>query len=1102
MLPDNDLRSRLDAQDAYLKHATGGADEALKLLTGKSDAESVHRAIDILLEQQKAQEAADWVRDLAPDDAWVDRAIVAFVLNNETDQADRLLKWCDERLDQLVETRARVAYAQALDWRTFSGNRKVRIPGELTEDQRIAALRILELLKPILFLVKGRGRIDSALQANAVQLGHHMHWLLQEYEDAKEYGKFLETYEPLPLAVARIHLQSPGGDSRGVAQRLREAHPDSFEAQLLAVLLEADVDGKAADAFQACKTLVPMALLRQRGEDIAEALTDVAQEVGICALKEVAIIISTFLSSSHRLRRLLDVRILLEEGKLQQVKDLIGDLIDESDPVWLQLHASFLMASGQKQEAAERLERVAAIIPHPDLLRRSATVSASVGRVRTAIGAARRIVAQQPQSIDAHLLLAQLLVKASEFELAAQEFQQLERLEPDKLAHSLNYAASLMQAGLLNEALQKYDNLCEVAPPPLAAVLGRAHLLRLMGRAEKAVASLQHFQSQFWDDWHFVAAMLDLGYAGKREDLAHEALVQLNLLKGKGEAPSDIVRPFSLDELKEQMVQWRSVEKDLRQQILVGKAPWLFVDRLLRVPAYAAWCWRTQQLRWLGDDTDSRAQFAIYASNGFYCIKRGEESATLTSVECPHDLDRLVIDLTSLISLHRLNLLDVALQSVRRIVIPNQYFVEELEERDKLRNHQPSRRDEAQNIVMAIDGGILTVGDESEMRQRGIPYVHEHTMEDNPSSGPYRLADLVTVLAESGQLDDHHLQKLRDVSQKSAATDTGARKIQLGEKVLIEASTLRTLAHFQALSPTLSVVRVSISQTDADELRRELRSYDEADKIEKGHKELWEAVRNHSAIEPLVVELPIDWQELEDRDKGTLSAVLLASQERLPLLVDDRVLQNHYLTKRPDFPSAFGTAQFVEWLAAKGKIPKDDAVAALLRMIHWRFRFIVLSGEHLKRLADRHHSTLPGADLVAVANYVHDCMSDPGLFGGLEPTEPPVSMAIRLFQSWSSSIAEFVMTLWADMGYEKEEATALTLWAARELLPSPPKVMGLNSVAAAMVSRRAVIARAMIAACSIENSERASEGLRMLAAGLGLTEREYLRISTEVIDAV
>jgi hypothetical protein len=88
------------------------------------------------------------------------------------------------------------------------------------------------------------------------------------------------------------------------------------------------------------------------------------------------------------------------------------------------------------------------------------------------------------------------------------------------------------------------------------------------------------------------------------------------------------------------------------------------------------------------------------------------------------------------------------------------------------------------------------------------------------------------------------------------------------------------------------------------------------------------------------------------------------------------------------------------------------------------------------------------------------------------------------------------------MGYEKEEATALTLWAARELLPSPPKVMGLNSVAAAMVSRRAVIARAMIAACSIENSERASEGLRMLAAGLGLTEREYLRISTEVIDAV
>ena len=129
---------------------------------------------------------------------------------------------------------------------------------------------------------------------------------------------------------------------------------------------------------------------------------------------------------------------------------------------------------------------------------------------------------------------------------------------------------------------------------------------------------------------------------------------------------------------------------------------------------------------------------------------------------------------------------------------------------------------------------------------------------------------------------------------------------------------------------------------------------------------------------------------------------------------------------------------------------------------------------------------------MSVARYVHDCMRDEGLFAGIESTEPPVTVAYRLYHTWSSVIGEFIMEVWADSRFSEAQAKQLTEWVMREFFPSPPKTMGHRVSAIAALTSRAVMGKAMIRAYLIEDLSRAYQGLCSIAEGFGMTESTYL----------
>lgn len=128
-------------------------------------------------------------------------------------------------------------------------------------------------------------------------------------------------------------------------------------------------------------------------------------------------------------------------------------------------------------------------------------------------------------------------------------------------------------------------------------------------------------------------------------------------------------------------------------------------------------------------------------------------------------------------------------------------------------------------------------------------------------------------------------------------------------------------------------------------------------------------------------------------------------------------------------------------------------------------------------------------------------MRDEGLFGGLEATNPPVSIAWRLYQDWIQNVAEFVIDVWLDETVDEESAQAVTTWAITEFLPSPPYVANerLQSLLASLTPRTA-ITRAMIRSSYGRNLERINRGLRTMSAAFGLDDIEYLEIVAGVVN--
>ncbi len=831
-----------------------------------------------------------------------------------------------------------------------------------------------------------------------------------------------------------------------------------------------------------------------------QALREISSHVDENAVKVVEALGPVLAKDDEPLQVLLRAEGLLRRGETEEAKALLEQVGPSDDPMWLQLYAGALIQAGRRKEALTHLLRASAQLPHPALLRQTAMLANSEGQPEDAERILREAIARERGDLEARELLALILTQRGAFREAAAEFEALAHLEQGGFRHQINRAISLVHAGDHAGALSLYDELCAKSDAPLVAVLGRATVLRSLGRVGEAFRGLARERGRFWSDPQFLTCLVDVGFAAGEEASAHEAFVELVRQKKEGLLPPGIIEEASLEDLKSRIAGFQKRREELGESVLGGRVPWLLVDRLLGRASYWAWGIRTQPLNWVYEQRVNLAEATVYATNGYTVVKDEESGETeLRNTQCPGKGAKVVVDWTALITLHRLGLLRHAVDYFDKLFIPLTYRRHALEEGSRLVPHQLSHVRAVDAIHSLIEE--QRIGVLGETNGADPEYEIDEYAEATPGRPRCSFHELFRALYELGVIPQTEVDRL---SKAAPANSSQNAPLGAGKEIFVALSSLEGLSQLGVLDVVARTFHLYVDRAAIEELRSRRRVLRFQEQVRSLHGELWQFVQAN----PKVAELPATSApppaSERVRNEPSIDAVRVAQTAGLPLFVDDRYCQAVVLNARSTVPdAAFGIGDFLRALQEGDSAERRLLGNAWHQLLTWRYRFLIPPSDVVLEWAAEYRGNLPGEKLRELARYAHDAVSDPGLFAGRETTTNPSTIAIRYYQDWIGTAAEVIAGVWGNTAFADSQAESFTRWMVTRLLPPPPATLPPRDqgVLLALLAK-SLVGRLSIYCAPLPTSERARSAVHSAARSLGLSHEELERLIVDTIDAI
>jgi tetratricopeptide (TPR) repeat protein len=1097
------LEEQLHSREAFLVYLDKGADEAIALLAGKTDPDSIARHLSILLRGDRVADAVALIRGRQPAEKWCNLAAYAFAKSGDFDGGEWVLGRTKAMSDRLYQQRSAMAFAQGcIELVVGRSGKSGAVAHSALKGDDLAVMRRARSALDDAFIFD---EVRSPLAEHAACLALNAYAALGDREAAERVATSLARRSPVPLSLADAVLTGNVAAPDGFVARLRNEHPNSFDARLKASLIEGMFQGRPGPALASAMALKDMPLGQEQKADLLRALYKLASLSGQGATDLVDSLVPDLLSQDDPEFKLFSVDQYLRRGDLDAAAALIDGARDEGDPSWTQAAAVLREKRGDVDGAIALLLKVAPSTASLGMLMHAASLAYQHRRLGAALTFLQRAVEVAPKDRDARQNLALVCGQVGDFRRAAEHYRLLRDAHPDDPAYSIRLAASLALGDRLDQSLEVYEVVCRSEAAPVEAHLGRARVLWSLNRPEEGLAALEAVRDRYWDNPAFLLSLLSAAHASGRDELAAPVLRRLaDLDKGKdgGEA---ILQVKSLDEVKAFLLQQRELQETLAKQLLTGHVPWLLADSQTHRVPYFGWAVRTRQADWIPEDVNIWAAATVYATNNFTVTQR-RDGHQIVPIACPGKEAAVVADMTALITLHGLGLLDRLSSRFSEVLVPATYFPRALDERANLLPHQLSRRNASADLSRALDGGCLGVYRESEPPSgKPPPLVEEHTLEDEESAQRYRLIDVGQPLYQAGVLAESQFQRLQKMAHRPSATGEGLPALELGWEIVCQLSTLQALASAGLLDPVLAGFRVKVTVAEEHEIRHTERQYQFQETIAAKHSDMWKQVGDTSKFKRVPVEVPADWIREDGEEPGrhvSMAASMVALQLKTPLLADDRTCQVLILNQEPRrADAAFGTSHLLSAMVEDGSLTAGVGATAFLQLMRWRYRFVLPPVEVLMECAHQFRQHPPGRLLREIAAYAHDCMRDPGLLNGPEKSSLPISMGVRLFNAWTHLAGEFVLAVWSDARFGDEAAQRLTRWAVNELLLSPPAGHSFHwqRICAAM-AQKSILDGALLRCLYLDPSDRTRAGFQALGQALGLSGEEYRRAVTEIID--
>ncbi len=1105
--PDPEMLADIEALRGLIENIENGPDAALARLAENETPYAIRIRLRILLNKQDLDGALDLIDGRPPHLEWCELATMTFAAKDRRQDALLLAKWAEEQDDRSKYPQCIVLLAEASLNRALAEQEPGRniLPQDLSVTERNKLLEVLDILRPVLDPVVAAASVESELDTAAVKIAWQAHHLLNQRDDVAELARLMYSRRPVPTDVARSVISGYMAPPNDLPARLREDHPNDLDANILAAVVQSTRMSQHDDAFVEAKKLVLLADTDEKKEELFKLFMQLWQNLSGDAIAECEQIITSLITHNAGLQAIFDGARALRAENPDAALVALDKVRAEDDIFWLQLRSDALMQKGRLGDAVDLLLIAARKTGDPMLLHKTADLAFQAERASVAAECYERLLVDQPGNLIARGNLASLYAfHLRDIVKATLQFQALHEAEPDNLVHTVNLAICLAQLYQPEESMALYEEACSKEQPDLRALLGRAELHLSLGDPDAAVDSLKPFRESFWDDPNFLLASMNIAYAAGDEAYAHEAFRKLNQLRVAGAVDETAFKMVQTDEALEVFKKLHKVTEDRRKhlhtEMLMGRMPWVWAAQVTGDAVYRAWRMRTQVMGWIGDDQVNRACFSIYATNGFHARDMEDGRRALLPLVCPQEGTRVVADVSVLITLHRLGLLDTAADYFGEILVPEGYLPTILEDGRKMVLHQRSRQQTAERINKLVDDGVIVTLDQPTQNTGNMPTVDE---DGDLEEHCYHLIDLIQTVYEAGLIDDISHQRISEVHTKPSSVDDEHPVLAQFQDVFIELSTLETLTAFGLVDAITGFYRVHVSQQARTEIRQRLDAIGFQEETRLWHFDLWNQIRNNPRFTFVKHSVPLDMQD-RDADSNDLLAFFayfVAKTEDVPLIADDRACQALTLNEREKDPyAAFGSLSLIHALETVGRIDSAKAAESILCLIQWRYRFMLPSVNSLMTFAKQFRANPPGRSLQEMAEYVHDCMRDAGLLGGPENTDLKDSIAMRLYLSWLRVIAEFLMQIWDDDAFSEDTAKELTNWSVREFLPSLPRVVHGNvKVRLADMTARFLLSHALINSNSLTHGERVPNAMKAIKDALKLSDDEYMRIVTGIL---
>jgi tetratricopeptide (TPR) repeat protein len=1106
----NDHAARIASLSAFEASINGNVEAGLAELGTLDDPVRVYAGLQLLVQNDRFQDAVDLAGSHPTHCKWVVLAIYAHVALKDIESARMLLDFARDSCEAVwVSDRCRIAVADAVFSEVLDDSVDAGLVarGGLSDDDRALLEFVVEVLSPLVAPVRLSGRVDGAAQRIAVEFATHAFGLLGQLSQITDLVGPMIRCRPVPLLLAQLTLRRICEPPKGLSGRLRVEHPSSFSAGFLAALLDREIYGRSRESLDCLIGLRQLA--RDRGQDaidqLCQGLFETASAIDVAALARARSVVDALLGESNRYRLYFDAVAHLMQNRPDATLTELDAHSRDHDAVWWQIAAKAHELNGDLDKASQCWDRACQLMPHPDMLNRFAGMSIEQHRFEDAVRALKTAVVQSPD--DTRLLeqLAFAHTRLRQFSEAGGIFEKLSRLHVDVTRYRINLALCQVNSGDPRSALASLDTVVDPSRPELQLIGLRTEILKSLDRAEDAFTDLQRLKSNFWSDVRFLVLYMDTAYRAGEDNAAHSAFQQLMTMQHSGNLSEPLFHPMSLDDLKTMGTERLRQRESLFSEVVRGKLPWLVAEALLGAMAEQAWHRRTQRLRWLPDDVPSRGEWTIYATNGFSVQKDSNGRPTLLRIGVPRPDEPVVADMSAIITLHRLGRLTLAANYFGKLILPASFGVLPVRDAQKLTPHQPSREQELRNVHDLVQRRLITVVEDDDVAE-GTPLIDEYCFEADDHC--FSLADLAQFLRATQRLTSDELDEFSHICHRALQSD---RELPRDARIVFAMRTLRSLARYKWFERVLATVSWCVARTDYDDEIRELQDYEFQRSIFTSHHAMWEEINQLRA-----------GGKLEYRDSGScrrsftydadhddvesppfLDAVLLAHDLGCRLLADDRMCQAAVLNQRPEMSdAAFGTDQLLIGLEHKGMLATDEVCSDLLQMMRWRYRFLLPEWRHLKSAALRSRDNLPGPELREIAAYVQESMRDPGLFCGPEKADLPTPVAFKYFMAWKEACVQFLGSLWEDPAIASPQLEAVTRWCIESLLPAVPRGMLYSPVGRRMgdMTPKAFILAAMVRFTTVQPVQQANEALRLMASHLGMTEEEFYEAAAEAAD--